>query len=71
MSAAQFAVIIDLAIRNQGVSASKKRLIASSEIDDRKPCMGQRDIAGHMMPSAIRPAMCKRAGERFQHRGGG
>jgi hypothetical protein len=69
--AAQFAVIINLAIRDQGGSAGEKRLISGGKINDRKPGVGKRHIAGNMMPSAIRPAMRKRACERFQHRGGG
>ena len=69
--AAQFAIIINLAIGDQGGSAGEKRLISGGKVNDRKPGMGQRHIAGHMVPSAIRPAMRKRACERFQHRGGG
>jgi hypothetical protein len=69
--AAQFAVIINLPIRDQGAGAREKRLIAGGKINDRKPGVGKRHIARNMMPSAIRPAMRKRACERFQHRGGG
>jgi hypothetical protein len=67
----QFAVIINLAVRDQGGSAGEKRLIAGRKVNDRKPGMGECDIAGHMMPRPIRPAMRQRACERFQHRGGG
>ena len=62
MIAAQFAVIINLAIRDQGGSAGEKRLIAGGKINDRKPCMGKRHIARNMMPRAIRPTMRKRLG---------
>ena len=67
----QFAVIIDLSIRNQGSSAGEERLIAGRKINDRKPSMGKRHIARNMMPSAIRPTVRKRAREGFQHPGGG
>jgi hypothetical protein len=42
---AQFAVIIDLAIRDKRGRAGKKRLITRGKINDGKPGMGQRDIA--------------------------
>jgi hypothetical protein len=41
----QFAVIIDLAIRDQRGRAGKKRLITRGKVNDGKPSMGQRDIA--------------------------
>ena len=70
MIRAQFAVIIDLAIRDQGGSAGEERLIACRKINDCKAGLGESDIARKMMPRAIRPAMRQRARERFQHCGG-
>ncbi len=69
MIRAQFAVIIDLAIRDQGGSAGEERLIACRKINDCKAGLGESDIARKMMPRAIRPAMRQRARQRFQHRG--
>jgi hypothetical protein len=69
--AAQFAIIINLAIGDQGGSAGEERLIACRKINDCKAGLGECDIAGYMMPHAIRPAMRQRARKSFQHCGGG
>ena len=67
----QFAIIINLAIRDQGGSTGEERLIAGRKINDRKAGLGECDITGHMMPHAIRPAMRQCARQGLQHCGGG
>ena len=68
---AQLAVVVDLAVRDEGGGAGEERLVAAGHVDDGQARVHEGDAADDRVPGAVRAAMGERAGEGGEHGGVG
>ena len=68
---AEFPVIVDLAVGDEGGRAREQRLIPACDVDDRQARVHERDPADDRVPRPVRSAMPERPGERPKLRGVG
>jgi len=68
---AQLAVVVDLAVADEGGGTREQRLVAGHEVDDRQPVVHQRHAPDDGVAGAIRAAMGDAAFQRAERRGVG